>query len=190
MITKREAPKKYGWRLIVNKFENKCSQCGQVVKIGEEVYWNYTKKKLIVHAIDCRLDTFERKQEVKHKVIVPKKSDTYTKFKLKKGKALCVRCNKMIAIGTTVIRHKQTQQIIHEEDCTIMNVGIEHDPMSVIPLKIELLKDPNYHGWTRDALAELGVHWPPEKGWKSKLIAEYYSKKLDEEFATWRKTNA
>ena len=31
-------------------------------------------------------------------------------------------------------------------------------------------------GWTRRQLAEWGVKWPPEKGWKKRLIEE--NKKL------------
>jgi hypothetical protein len=35
--------------------------------------------------------------------------------------------------------------------------------------RIERLKTPA-GGWTRDALASLGVQWPPRKGWRKFLI--------------------
>lgn len=35
--------------------------------------------------------------------------------------------------------------------------------------KIDALKSPR-GGWTREALATLGISWPPQKGWRKKLI--------------------
>jgi hypothetical protein len=28
-------------------------------------------------------------------------------------------------------------------------------------------------GWARETLAKWGVSWPPPKGWRSRLVAEY-----------------
>lgn len=41
---------------------------------------------------------------------------------------------------------------------------------------LDSLKTPR-GGYTRDTLAQLGVSWPPKKGWKSELIKWYKSQK-------------
>lgn len=43
--------------------------------------------------------------------------------------------------------------------------------MSPTDEQIEAAKTPN-GGWTRAQLAEWGVSWPPQKGWRSKLTGE------------------
>jgi hypothetical protein len=40
-----------------------------------------------------------------------------------------------------------------------------------IAARIEALKSPD-GGWSKEALASLGVPWPPPKGWKEELIAK------------------
>lgn len=41
--------------------------------------------------------------------------------------------------------------------------------MKVTIEEIEAKKTKN-GGWTKDTLAEWGVSWPPEKGWKQRII--------------------
>jgi len=38
------------WRKLLNKYENTCCICHQVVLVGEEIFWN-TKSKRIKHVI-------------------------------------------------------------------------------------------------------------------------------------------
>lgn len=40
------------------------------------------------------------------------------------------------------------------------------------PEEIEAARTP-FGGWNREALAAWGVPWPPPKGWRHRLIAEY-----------------
>ena len=47
--------------------------------------------------------------------------------------------------------------------------GLKMEDEEDILHKIERLQSPN-GGWTKKALAELGVSWPPKKGWKKELL--------------------
>jgi hypothetical protein len=40
------------------------------------------------------------------------------------------------------------------------------------PEQVEAARTPA-GGWTRAQLAEWGVSWPPPKGWRRRLLAEY-----------------
>jgi len=52
--------------------------------------------------------------------------------------------------------------------------------MSVLPSpeEIEAAKTPK-GAWTRAQLAEWGVPWPPEKGWKDELIERWEAARQD-----------
>ncbi|MFG3042875.1 hypothetical protein ACGFYZ_38850 [Streptomyces sp. NPDC048330] len=45
-------------------------------------------------------------------------------------------------------------------------------PVLPSPEEIEAAKTPK-GAWTRAQLAEWGIAWPPEKGWKDELIARW-----------------
>ena len=45
--------------------------------------------------------------------------------------------------------------------------------MKITVEEIEAQKTPA-GGWTRETLAAWGVEWPPQKGWKARLLAGEY----------------
>lgn len=57
--------------------------------------------------------------------------------------------------------------------CIVTKTAFNSDPITftITPSLIAALQSGN-GGWSRDALAILGVAWPPRKGWRTKVIGK------------------
>lgn len=52
------------------------------------------------------------------------------------------------------------------------------EPEEITPWLIDSLQTER-GGWTRADLAKLGVEWPPPRGWKKRLIADWQKRMTD-----------